>query len=286
MVYCLCSAMLTNGFGGQVGVMTELFTLVRVGDVHLDKRDVDARQCVDERDGCMRPCAGVDDDELGAIGAGGMDAVQHHALVVGLERVKADSVSSTLLGRPCRHILQRICAVSEAQKKTSASSKRLLAPFPHPLLWLARPEQIQVRPVQQQNFRQRCSRHGKLHLGRAKMDEETQRKDLFDNRSYPFDSEHPTARAHQTDGRAVGFHFEVRRPNPVKKRGGSAVRTGHRAKMRASDGRSIHTLYSGREGALEAHICIQLGCHLSSSSSSSVTTVWQARRRHHTIPVG
>lgn len=58
--------------------------------MHLDKGHVDAAEGVDEGDGRVRPCAGIDDDERRAVGARRVDAVEHCALGIRLERSHGD----------------------------------------------------------------------------------------------------------------------------------------------------------------------------------------------------
>jgi hypothetical protein len=69
-------------------VVAERFAGMHVGQVHLDERQADAEQGIAQ--GCrgVGEGAGVDDDEAGAVGARGVDAVDQHVLGIGLQAVQ------------------------------------------------------------------------------------------------------------------------------------------------------------------------------------------------------
>ena len=63
----------------------ERFARMHVGQMHFDERNLHRGQCVAQGDAGMRERAGIDQDDRGAIFAGGVDAVDQLVLGVGLE---------------------------------------------------------------------------------------------------------------------------------------------------------------------------------------------------------
>lgn len=68
--------------------MPKLLPRMDIAHVDLDERDLHGQQRIAQRDRVVRQAAGVDDDGVDVVVAGGMDAVDEGALVVGLEGVE------------------------------------------------------------------------------------------------------------------------------------------------------------------------------------------------------
>ena len=69
----------------EIGVVAEGLAPVDVGQVHFDEGQGNARKGIAQGHAGVREGARADDDELGAVGARGLHAVDQHAFVVALE---------------------------------------------------------------------------------------------------------------------------------------------------------------------------------------------------------
>lgn len=74
-----------DGLVAEIAGVAERLAGVRVGQVHFDEGDRHRRQCVADRDAGMGEGGGIDQDEVGAVGTGGLDAFDQRVLGVGLE---------------------------------------------------------------------------------------------------------------------------------------------------------------------------------------------------------
>ena len=73
----------------DIGVMAEAFTLVDVGKMHLDHRQLGGIESIEQGDGGMAVGAGIDDDATIGL-ARGLYAIDQHALVVALGELDGD----------------------------------------------------------------------------------------------------------------------------------------------------------------------------------------------------
>lgn len=110
--------------------MAEAFTPVRIGKMHFDESQGHRSQRIAQCNARMRKRAGVDDDELGAVGARDVDTVDQRTFVIGLEECELRAFFLRERSQLALNIRQRLAAINGR---------------------LARPEQIQIRAVQNQN---------------------------------------------------------------------------------------------------------------------------------------
>ena len=96
---------------GKIGMVAEALASVDVGQVHLDEGDGHRSQGVAHGDAGMRVGSGVDDDERGPVGTGGLDAVDQRAFVVALEMVEGSPMPAGQVGQPGIDVGQRGVAV-------------------------------------------------------------------------------------------------------------------------------------------------------------------------------
>ena len=111
--------------------MPECFTLVYVRQMHFDKRNIDRGERVGQCHAGVRVRGGVDDDEIGGILSGSLDAVYQLTFVIALEK-------STACAMLLCHLLQAGIDVCEG---LPAINSRLTGA-----------EQVEVRTIQNQNI--------------------------------------------------------------------------------------------------------------------------------------
>src|SRR5690554_455604 len=71
---------------GQVRVVTKTFPLVDVGQMHFDIGNVHACQGIPQRNAGMRIGCSIDNDEIGLVLTGSLDAIDEPAFVITLKR--------------------------------------------------------------------------------------------------------------------------------------------------------------------------------------------------------
>ena len=71
---------------GQIRVMPEGLSLIQVGQMYFNKWDRDPGQRIADCDAGVRICRRVDDDEIGAVLPGRLNAVNQRAFVIALPR--------------------------------------------------------------------------------------------------------------------------------------------------------------------------------------------------------
>lgn len=113
-----------------VGMVTKTLAGVDVGHVHLDRRDLHREQCVVQRDGGVGIAAGIDDDALHLVPVRLMDEVDQLAFAVGLPEVGLQAE-----GRRCL-----------PAQRLDVGQRRMTV-----LFGLARPQHVEVRPVQDED---------------------------------------------------------------------------------------------------------------------------------------
>lgn len=95
---------------GQIGVVTEWFALVHIGNMHLNERYGDSTQCIAQRNTGVGICRSVDDNESG-IGAGCLDFFNQFAFVIALEAFASDTSFIGSLHECIMNVLQRLFSV-------------------------------------------------------------------------------------------------------------------------------------------------------------------------------
>eukprot|EP00825_Cyclidium_porcatum_P015735 TRINITY_DN19018_c0_g1_i1.p2 TRINITY_DN19018_c0_g1~~TRINITY_DN19018_c0_g1_i1.p2 ORF type:complete len:225 (+),score=29.08 TRINITY_DN19018_c0_g1_i1:189-863(+) len=116
----------------EVAGMAERLAAVRVGQVDFDEGQGHCRQRVADRDGGVGEGGRIDQDEGGAVGAGGLDTVHQRVLGIGL-------TGAQLMAGFLR--LRHQCQVDVCQRRMAID------------LRLARAEQVEVGAMQDQQLR-------------------------------------------------------------------------------------------------------------------------------------
>ena len=119
-----------DGGIGKIGMVTEGFTGMHIGQVHFHKGNLHGQQGVTHGHRSVRERRRIDDDERGAIVPGCLDAVDQHAFMIALQGVEVMTVLHRMDAEPGVDILEGDGAVNAR---------------------LTRTEQVQVGAVQQQN---------------------------------------------------------------------------------------------------------------------------------------
>ena len=84
---------------GQVGMVAEAFPAIDVRNVHLDKWDCHARQCITQCHAGVRESTGIDDDRLYTLLLCCVYAVNQFAFVIALEAVQPCTGCRGLIAR-------------------------------------------------------------------------------------------------------------------------------------------------------------------------------------------
>lgn len=116
---------------GEVGVMPERFSLVYVGQVHFDERQLDGSERIAKHHTGVCEAGRVDDDELRAVIEGGMDALDKGRFAVALEGVAGKTSLRRLVDKTTIDCRERVRTV---------------------VLRFAPPQRVKVGAVQYQNF--------------------------------------------------------------------------------------------------------------------------------------
>ncbi len=66
--------------------MPEAFAFVQVRQMNFYEAQRNRSQCVAQRDAGMGECASINNDEIGAVGARQLDAVDYRTLMIGLKK--------------------------------------------------------------------------------------------------------------------------------------------------------------------------------------------------------
>lgn len=80
--------------------MPEGLSLIQVGQMYFNKWDRDPGQRIADRDAGVRICRRVDDDEIGAVLPGRLNAVNQRAFVIALPRAQRGAKSPASRSRP------------------------------------------------------------------------------------------------------------------------------------------------------------------------------------------
>ena len=83
----------------EVRVVPKRLAPVNIREMHFNERQGHACQGIAKGHAGVRECPGVDDDESGAVGAGGMYAVDQSAFVVALKGRECGATLSGMLGQ-------------------------------------------------------------------------------------------------------------------------------------------------------------------------------------------
>jgi len=69
----------------EIGMLAERLACVRIRQMHFDKGNLYGGQCIAQRNAGMGKRGGIDQDEAGAVGTGGLNAINELMLGIGLE---------------------------------------------------------------------------------------------------------------------------------------------------------------------------------------------------------
>ena len=119
-------------------MLPEVLTRKNVGQVHLDERDGDAQQGISQGDAGMREAAEIDEHESGAVDPGQLDPVDQRGLGIALQGVELVAGGRALFAQAPVDVIERVTAVD---------------------MRLPMPQQIQIGPVQGQDFRHTTHRN-------------------------------------------------------------------------------------------------------------------------------
>ena len=95
----------------EVGMLTERFPGVNIGQMHFDEGDFHRRQGIAQRHAGVGEGSRIDDDERSAIGVGGVDAVDQHMFGVALQPVKAHASGLSLGSQAAVDVGQGVSAI-------------------------------------------------------------------------------------------------------------------------------------------------------------------------------
>ena len=91
--------------------MPEGLSLIQIGQMYFNKRDRDPSQRIADRDAGVRICRRVDDDEIGAVLPGRLDAVNQRTFVIALPRRQLGAQLARQQLKPLVDLGQRQAAV-------------------------------------------------------------------------------------------------------------------------------------------------------------------------------
>lgn len=96
----------------KIGVVAECLTAVNIGEMHLDKRNLDGNQGITKRNAGVGQSRRIDDDERRSLYFRGMNPLDELTFMIALEAFDRDAENLTSQGQPVIDVLQAFGAIN------------------------------------------------------------------------------------------------------------------------------------------------------------------------------